>query len=135
MPGCSSTAETRTKLRRSSASLRCGGEAGIAYCLQKHGLYFFLMTAGTVTHHLGLGKEDNGCYHRALQPKPFADPTLPSPMERERKTTAVSAPLRFSLRSSEAKPGSHRFGSGSSRQKQLAEDSAISLLWNLKVYF
>lgn len=81
-------------------------------------------------HHLGLGEEEDGHYHRALQPKPFADPTPPSPGRR-----AGSAPPHFSLLSSEVKLCSCTFRSGSSRQKQLAEDSVISLPWNLKVYF
>lgn len=104
---------------------------GITHSPQKHGLHFYLIMAGTVTHRLGLGEEEGGRSHRTLQPKPFADPTLPSPGGRR----AGSDPPHFSLLLPEIKLCLCTFRSGSSRQKQLAEDSAISLSWNLKVYF
>lgn len=66
----------------------------IAHFPQMHGLYFYLTVVVTITHCLGLGKEENGHYHRVLQPKPFADPILTSPGGR-----AISAP-HFCLLSS-----------------------------------
>lgn len=59
----------------------------IAHVPQIYGLYFYLTVVVTITHHLGLDKEENSHCHRVLQPKPFADPILTSPRGR-----AISAP-------------------------------------------
>lgn len=102
---------------------------GTAHFPQIQGLYFYLTAVVTITHHLGLGKEENSHCHRVLQHKPFTDPILTSPRGR-----AISAP-HFCLLSSGLKFCSCMFRSGWSWQKQLAEDSTISLSWNLKVDF
>lgn len=75
--------------------------------------------------YLGLHKEEDSRYHRALHPKPFADSTYHILGEDLVQPCAFHPPLAWSK----------TFKSGSSWQKQLAEDSTISLPWNLKVYF
>lgn len=132
--GCPSSAKTCTELHRPSATPRCSrelpkhlGEAS-PILLQKHGLYIYLIMVGTITQHLSVGED--GHYQMVLQPKPCTDPAPPSPRGRR----ASSDSLHLSLLS-EVKLCLSTFRSGASRQKQLAEDSTISLSWNLKVYF